>query len=252
MRQKGFIQIPLLIVIIVSVVVASVVTTGVVLHRQGKLSFLVANISQVFRETEDTESEVKSKEHQLIKEQSQSEEINLEKVSQIEQELERQKIEVEKFKAEAKLAEIERRQLEEEKAKWNYYTNEGIPGLFKSIDAVESMKRKIVNERGEQQSWLDEVYKAGHINNLDITPLIDACKEYVLALDEALFSANELIEIRNSLINAINNRDEYLVNVLIAKEDFKADNFMSLFETSQKIAEKVNIIRETSIRTHNR
>lgn len=35
-NSKGFIQIPLLIAIIVSIIGASVATTGVVLHRQGK------------------------------------------------------------------------------------------------------------------------------------------------------------------------------------------------------------------------
>lgn len=51
-NQKGFIQIPLLIVVIALIVFASA-GTGVVLHKQGKLSPLVANISEVFKGTEE-------------------------------------------------------------------------------------------------------------------------------------------------------------------------------------------------------
>ncbi len=51
--QKGFIQIPLLIGIIVSIVVASAGTV-VVLHKQGKLTSLTANISEVFKKTEES------------------------------------------------------------------------------------------------------------------------------------------------------------------------------------------------------
>jgi len=52
--RKGFIQIPLLIIIIASVVVVAGVGTGVVLHKQGKLASLIANISQVFKGTEES------------------------------------------------------------------------------------------------------------------------------------------------------------------------------------------------------
>lgn len=68
-NQKGFIQIPLLIAIIVSIVAVLTVTTGVVLHKQGKLSSLVASVSQVFKGTEDAEPEIKSEEPQLEEEQ---------------------------------------------------------------------------------------------------------------------------------------------------------------------------------------
>ena len=49
--QEGFIQIPLLIIIIASIIVASG-GAGVVLYRQGKLTSLIANISQIFKSTE--------------------------------------------------------------------------------------------------------------------------------------------------------------------------------------------------------
>ena len=51
--QKGFIQIPLLIGIIVAVAILSGAGVGIVLHKQGKLFPLVTNISQVFKGTEE-------------------------------------------------------------------------------------------------------------------------------------------------------------------------------------------------------
>jgi len=78
--QKGFIQIPLLIVVIVSIVVVSTVTTGVVLHKQGKLSSITANISGVFGQNKEITSikdkELKSEEPQMeqeLKQESESE-----------------------------------------------------------------------------------------------------------------------------------------------------------------------------------
>jgi len=66
--QKGLIQIPLLIIIIASIVVA-LVGTGIVLHKQGKLTPLIANISQVFKGTEKPitiePEEIKSKTKQV-------------------------------------------------------------------------------------------------------------------------------------------------------------------------------------------
>jgi len=53
MKQKGFIAIPLLIVIIASVIAVSTVTTGVVLYKQGKLASITANISQIFKGAEE-------------------------------------------------------------------------------------------------------------------------------------------------------------------------------------------------------
>lgn len=67
MKQKGFIS--LLIAIIISVVAVTTIMTGVVLYKQGRLSPLVASITQVFEGTEDAEPEVKSEELQPEQEQ---------------------------------------------------------------------------------------------------------------------------------------------------------------------------------------
>lgn len=117
MNQKGFIQIPLLIAIIVSIVVISTVTTGVVLYKQGKLTPLIASVSQVFKGTEDAKPEIKPEEPQPKEEQSLSEQISQEENSQTEQELEQARLEVEKAKAEAERlkAEQEAQKLAEER-----------------------------------------------------------------------------------------------------------------------------------------
>ena len=105
--QKGFIQISLLIAIILAVVIVSVATTGVVLHKQGKLSPLAANISEVFEKTEEVAvtEEIESEGPQIEQPEISQEEI-------LQQELEQAKRETEKAKAEA-----ERLRKETEEAK---------------------------------------------------------------------------------------------------------------------------------------
>lgn len=112
--QKGFIQIPLSIGIIISVVAVSIVTTGVVLYRQGKLTPFIANVSQVFQETKELEPEIKSEEPKIEQEQSLLEETNQEENSQTAQELEQAKLEAEKAKQEAERAKAETERLKAE------------------------------------------------------------------------------------------------------------------------------------------
>jgi len=101
-KQKGFIQIPLLIVIIAVAIGVASAGTGVVLYKQGKLSPLVATISEVFRVAEEAAitEEIKSEEPQI-----EQPEIGQEKITQ--QELEKA----------ALLAETERAKLEAEKTR---------------------------------------------------------------------------------------------------------------------------------------
>lgn len=71
-NQKGFISIPILIAIIVSIVGVSVATTSVVLYKQGKLSSITASIFGVFGQNKETtiikEKELKSEELQTEQE----------------------------------------------------------------------------------------------------------------------------------------------------------------------------------------
>ncbi len=89
-EQRGFIQVPLLIVIIVSIVAVSTVITGVVLYKQGKLTPFIDNISQLFKETEEVK-----------------------KNSQEEQKLERARLEAERAEAERLKAEQEAQRIAE-------------------------------------------------------------------------------------------------------------------------------------------
>jgi len=115
-KQKGFIQIPLLIVIIVSIVAVSVVATGIVLHKQGKLAPLIASVSQIFEGTEETPAieEIKSKEPQTEQE---PEVISQEELEQAKLEAERAKKEVEEAKAEAERLRKEAEEKQKEIAK---------------------------------------------------------------------------------------------------------------------------------------
>lgn len=110
-NQKGFIQIPLLIGIIVAVVITLGVGVGVILHKQGKLAPLVANISQVSTETEKPiTTEIQETNQEELPEQLPVEQESTE--PQIEEELEQARLEVEKAKQEAEEA---KRLLEEQK-----------------------------------------------------------------------------------------------------------------------------------------
>lgn len=95
MKQKGFIAIPLLVVIIVSIVVVSTATTGMVLYKQGKLTPLIISVSQIFKGAK-----------------------NIEEVSQQEQELEQARLgtEEERQEIEKANAEVERLRAEQEEA----------------------------------------------------------------------------------------------------------------------------------------
>ncbi len=72
--QKGFIQIPLLVMVIASIVIASV-GTGVVLHKQGKLSSFTVNISEILKEPKNITGEELKTEEEIITEKTSESEI---------------------------------------------------------------------------------------------------------------------------------------------------------------------------------
>ena len=162
--QKGFIQIPLLAIVIASIVVA-LAGTGVVLHRQGKLASIVANISEVFKGVGDTtiseEKEVKSEESQidqepeLIGEEVIQQEVSQKEISQ--QELEKAKLEAEKAKQEAEKTKAEMEKLkaeqESEKAKAEAERLKAEQELQKQQQAVlkiEMCKSKYAQNKSER------------------------------------------------------------------------------------------------------
>jgi len=136
--QKGFIQIPLLVIVIVSIIVASV-GTGVVLQKQEKLAPFIANISEMFKGTEGTtiiqEKAVKSEEPQVEQEPEPKEEEIVQEAKKAETQAEEAQIRAEQAELEAEnlkqqaeaakeevekarlLAEAEKTKAEAEKAK---------------------------------------------------------------------------------------------------------------------------------------
>ncbi len=86
--QKAFIQIPILIGIIISLVVVGGIGIGLVLHKQEKETSLTANISEVFPETKeskpiDSEKESESQESLIEKNQEVIQESNKEAEKEI-------------------------------------------------------------------------------------------------------------------------------------------------------------------------
>lgn len=116
--QKGFIPTLLVIVIVASIAVTS---TGVVLHKTGKLTPFVANVAQIFEGTESREiesnEEIVGQTQEIQEEQPEElEEVRLEAEKAI-QETEKARAEAERLRKEmeeAKRLEEERRQREVE------------------------------------------------------------------------------------------------------------------------------------------
>ena len=114
--QKGFIQIPILIAIIAAITVG--IGTTIVLHKQGKLASITANISKVFKgktiEIKESKPAIETlpETEEPQKEPRLTEEIS----SQQSQELEKAEIEVERLKKELetrRLAELKKQKEEE-------------------------------------------------------------------------------------------------------------------------------------------
>jgi len=110
-KQKGFIQIPLLIVIIISVIVATA-TTGVVLNKQGKLTSFIASISQILKRGEVEETQTTDIEAEIEKVKQESDGVKSE-VEQIEAETD--KLEVEAEGLEEQQTEVTEDEIEKDK-----------------------------------------------------------------------------------------------------------------------------------------
>lgn len=123
MNQKGFV--PILIIIIASIIVASA-GTGVILHKQGKLAPLVADISEVFKggkKTVTLEPKEAGLETQELEQKADQAELEAEQLRQqaeaTQEEVEKEKLiaETEKAKAEAEKARLEAEQAKAEAGK---------------------------------------------------------------------------------------------------------------------------------------
>lgn len=203
-KQKGFIQIPLLIVIIVSIVAVSTVITGVVLHKQGKLAPLIASVSQVFKGTEDIEPEIKSREPQPEKEQPLLEETKQEENSQTEQELEQAKLEIEKAQAEAEKAkqEAEKAKAEAERLKAEQEAQKL---------AEEQQKQEEQKQRELERKQTEEKERIANIEIVDkeLAQLISELRQWINRFSKEKDDANDfIVTVRNTM-------NKYLTSPLI-------------------------------------
>ncbi len=139
--QKGFIQIPLLVIIIASISVASA-GIGFVLYKQGKLTPLVAPISEAFKGTEEAAitEEIKPEEPQI-----EQPEINQEEITQ--QELEKAELlaEAEKAKLEAEKTRAEIEQLKKEMEQVRKFTERNSAEELLGPSITEVIPRQIFN-----------------------------------------------------------------------------------------------------------
>lgn len=188
MNQKGFIQIPLLIGIIVSIILASGVTTGVVLHKQGKLAPLLASVSKVFENTEDIETEIKFEEPYLKGEQSLLEETNQGEDSQIEQELEQAQLEAEKAKQEAERAKAEMERLKNEQEAQK---------LTEEQQKQEDQKRREIKERQAEET--EKIVNIKAVDE-DLSRIIAAAKPKIDSFsNEKNDTSDFIVTIRNTM-----------------------------------------------------
>jgi len=228
-KQKGFIKTPLLIAIISLLITVSVVTTGVVLYKQGKLTPLIASVSQVFQKTEEVEPEIKPEESGMGQEQTLSEEMIQEEYSQIAQELEQAKLqneeierarqeaeqEAEKAKTEAKRLkaeqetqklveqqrqeELKQEQTEEEKIANIKIIDEGLSQL---ISETQERADIFSQAKDEADSFISTVRNT--MNKYSDSSLIQQSGQQLIdELNNLSFIAGKLLSIENSRIRTI-------------------------------------------------
>ena len=194
-RNKAFIQIPLLMIIIVSIIVASV-GAGIVLHKQGGLSPLFASVAQIFRGAKDAKPEIKFEEPQTEEKQSLAE-TNQEEGSPIEQKLEQAKLKAERAKQETERlkAEREAQKLAEEQKQRE---KEEI------IKQQELKKQRQIEEQSRETIQKSLTYRKNILDS--VTLIIGEYKQQISYIDKLL----QLIDNRINLLNRAINQDKLL------------------------------------------
>lgn len=112
MKQKGFIQIPLLVAVILVSISAVSIGSGAILYKQQKLTPFIANISEIFKRDEETKPTEKKGTKIEEPQVEQELDVSQKEIFQQEQELEKAKLELEKARIEA---ETEKARLEADK-----------------------------------------------------------------------------------------------------------------------------------------
>lgn len=210
LQQKGFIQLIPLLLILVSIGVASA-GTGIVLHQQGKLTPLVASISEALFVSQD--SITKKTSEVVVSEEVQSVEEELSQgqreASQANQELEEAKLQAEKIKAEAERfrreAEDAQRLLKEQREQEALRKQQETQRLAEEqrIQEQERQRRRLLQESlGTQLSKLfNELIISRVTSDLAsyqvLTLEIEALYQYKKdAVDSGINACNELYDSR--------------------------------------------------------
>jgi len=163
--NKGFIQIPILIAIIASVIVVSAITTVVILYSTGNLSFnnQTASLSEIVENGKEPQ-----KEEQLVQEEENQDNQNKdeEEISQTERELEQLKLETEKAKQEAEKAKTEAERLKAQQ-----------------IAQELTEKQRKLEERQKEEEIKKLLGKAKSQEPVDLASVIKQWKSYVVRID---------------------------------------------------------------------
>jgi len=178
----------------------------------------------------------------------------------IEEELSKKQIVRKKAESKAKQEEFEKKLKEQQLAgkeaekveKWKYYMEEVIPQVKKSIAATNDIKNKTNEKISQFQNWIDKekalIKTLKYTDPIEARLLIEVSENYVVTLKDLLKKTEELISLRQSIIKAINNRDENLLNRLINQEDKLVEEFKSLVEKEKEVAIKANAVRDTLVK----
>lgn len=234
-KQKGFIQIPLLIAIIASIIGASVAVTGVVLHRQGKSIPFIASISQVLKGTEDVKPEIKSEQPQPQVEQSLLKEVSQESNLQAEQELKETKLEAEKAKQETEKIKAENERLKAEQE-------------IKVVEKAKQEAQSIAQEK-QKQAEADALKKTQEEAKIKAEQELQRQLEAKRLLEEQQKQAqqngikntdqqlSQLISSARQLINTLSQKkdDANAFNTFIRNEMNKYPAFPSVQQSGQQL-----------------
>lgn len=251
----------------------SLVITGIIvvlalgalwtLYQEKKLDFLFAGIAQIKKEGEEdsvitVEGEL-PKEVELFQKEKELEELTRD-IEKIRGEAEKTREEAEKIKAEAQYLKAQQQLNEQLKAQskaqreaqeaeqWKAYTEKIIPQEIANILALDELKRKIVPQMNDFQLWLAQVeliwQRSDQYYQDLLSPAIEDSRTYFQSLEELIGCIDELIGIRKSIIEAINNKDEYTLTILIQKGEEKYEEFGSLYSNTRELVAKARAAKE--------
>jgi len=191
-NQGGFIQIPLLAIIIASVLVVSAMTAATVLYKQGKLSPIIASVSGIFKNSNKESLELNNVQNLDQKETPEENFISEgNTISQTEQKLKEAELEKQKAEEEAKRLRIEKEKAEAES---------------KRIKAEQEEVKRLTEERVVKEEALLKVEKCKSEYTANKGKTITEFNNYELPLKE--------LEVKIALQTSLDNCVDECLNLL--------------------------------------